>query len=54
MQKNTAKEMRWHKEERIDDEVSRHSADSVAWKSFDENHPSFANDLRNVKLGFSK
>ena len=47
-------EMRWHKEESIDDEVLRHLADSIAWKSFDENHPSYDNDLRNVKLGFSK
>ncbi|WMV38457.1 hypothetical protein MTR67_031842 [Solanum verrucosum] len=31
----------------------RHPADSMAWKSFDELHPSFAVDPRNVRLGLA-
>ncbi|XP_019244413.1 PREDICTED: uncharacterized protein LOC109224281 [Nicotiana attenuata] len=41
MAKETAKKMRWHKEENIDDGVLRHPSDSIAWKSFDERHPTF-------------
>lgn len=53
MAKNTAKEMRWHKEERVDDGVLRHPADSMAWKAFDERYPDFSNDPRNVRLGLA-
>ncbi|KAH0750560.1 hypothetical protein KY290_029792 [Solanum tuberosum] len=45
--------MTWHKDERVDDEIMRHPADSMAWKSFDELHPSFALDPRNVRLGLT-
>ncbi|WMV19748.1 hypothetical protein MTR67_013133 [Solanum verrucosum] len=38
--------MRWHKDERVDDGVLRHPADSLAWKSFDEKYPNFASDPR--------
>ena len=31
----------------------RHPADSMAWKSFDELHPSFAAEPRNVRLGLA-
>ncbi|XP_049349488.1 uncharacterized protein LOC125814082 [Solanum verrucosum] len=31
----------------------RHSADSMAWKPFDEHHPSFATEPHNVRLGFT-
>jgi len=30
--------MRWHAEERRDDEILRHPADSDAWKNFDKKH----------------
>ena len=45
--------MTWHKDERVDDEIMRHLAYSMAWKSFDELHPSFALDPRNVRLGLA-
>lgn len=45
--------MRWHAEERIDDGVFRHPADSLAWKDFDKRHSSFSGDIRNVKLGLA-
>ncbi|WMV59447.1 hypothetical protein MTR67_052832 [Solanum verrucosum] len=53
MTKGTAKEMRWHKDNRVDDGVLRHPADSLAWKSFDEKHPNFASDPRSVRLGLA-
>lgn len=45
--------MKWHKEERIDDGVLRHPSNSLAWKSFDEQHPTFSAELRNVRLGLA-
>nr|XP_016477883.1 PREDICTED: uncharacterized protein LOC107799304 [Nicotiana tabacum] len=53
MASETAKKMRWHKEENIDDGVLRHPSDSVAWKSFDARHPTFSAELRNVRLGLA-
>ncbi|XP_021723534.1 uncharacterized protein LOC110690931 isoform X1 [Chenopodium quinoa] len=53
MSSKTAKEMRWHKEERTNDDTMRHPADSPAWKSFDEEHKSFAADPRSVRLGLA-
>ena len=38
----TATNMRWHKEELVDDGYLRHPADSKEWKDFDKNFPSFA------------
>ncbi|XP_015169877.1 uncharacterized protein [Solanum tuberosum] len=45
--------MRWHHDERVDDGIMRHPADSVAWKTLDELHPSFATEPRNVRLGLA-
>ncbi|XP_026434778.1 uncharacterized protein LOC113332457 [Papaver somniferum] len=45
----TAPHMIWHKE-RIDDGLLRHPADSQNWKSFDEMHPTFAAEPRNLRL----
>ncbi|XP_060170851.1 uncharacterized protein LOC132601805 [Lycium barbarum] len=53
MEKETAKKMRWHKEENIDDGVLRHPSDSIEWKSFNERHPTFSTELRNVRLGLA-
>lgn len=53
MSTKTAPFMRWHANERIDDAILRHPADSMAWKSFDEQHPEFSLDVRNVRLGLS-
>ncbi|WMV58016.1 hypothetical protein MTR67_051401, partial [Solanum verrucosum] len=40
--------MSWHHDKRVDDGVMRHPADSMAWKKFDELHPSFVAEPRNV------
>ncbi|XP_057986602.1 uncharacterized protein LOC131171152 [Hevea brasiliensis] len=53
MSSQVASDMRWHKEKRINDGIMRHPADSLAWKSFDEQHGSFASDARNVRLGLA-
>ena len=53
MSAKTAKEMRWHKEQRIDDGIMRHPTDSPTWKSFDEEFSSFAEDPRGVRLGLA-
>ncbi|KAG8501438.1 hypothetical protein CXB51_003791 [Gossypium anomalum] len=49
----TAESMRWHNDQRIDDGLLRHPADSLAWKSFDSKFLSFASDPRNVRLGLA-
>jgi hypothetical protein len=53
MSNKTASSMRWHQAERVDDGVMRHPADSQAWKKFDEDHPEFATEPRNVRLGLA-
>ena len=48
----TAAVMRWHTSQHShDDGVMCHPSDSAAWKHFDETHPSFAMESRNVRLG---
>ncbi|XP_020245186.1 uncharacterized protein LOC109823313 [Asparagus officinalis] len=37
----------------VKDEILRHPADGKAWKDFDEKHPEFALDPRNVRLGLA-
>ena len=49
----TESHMRWHYEHEQTDEVMNHPSDAVAWKHFDDIHPDFASDSRNVRLGFS-
>jgi hypothetical protein len=53
MSQHTAVNMRWHADGRTKDGVLRHPADGKAWKSFDEKHPDFASDPRNVRLGLT-
>ncbi|CAL5388172.1 unnamed protein product [Camellia sinensis] len=53
MSSKTAKLMRWHAEERTDDGVFRHPADSLAWKDFDRRNIDFSNDCRSVRLGLA-
>ncbi|XP_073301900.1 uncharacterized protein [Primulina huaijiensis] len=49
----TAVHMRWHSESRTKDGYMRHPADSPAWQTFDHNHPEFAKDPRNIRLGLA-
>ena len=45
--------MRWHVENPVDGEESRHPAHSDKWKDFDVKHPEFALEPRNVRLGLA-
>ncbi|KAK6804299.1 hypothetical protein RDI58_002083 [Solanum bulbocastanum] len=49
MSTKTSTLMTWHKDKRVDG-IMRHLADSMALKSFDELHPSFAVEPRNVRF----
>ncbi|KAH7862248.1 hypothetical protein Vadar_002030 [Vaccinium darrowii] len=54
MNVNTAEDMRWHKEKRIQEENKiRHPAEAKAWQEFDKEHEWFARDPRNVRLGLA-
>ena len=50
----TAKLMRWHRSGKsTDDDVMRHPVAGRARKKFDERHPQFVNEVRNVRLGLA-
>ena len=54
MTRTNANQMRWHKEGKRDKpELMVHPADGEAWKHFDQTHPEFASEVRNVRLGLS-
>lgn len=52
-EKQLTKDMRWHKNKQVSDGVLRHPVDSLVWKTFDEEHPTFALDPRNVRFGLA-
>ncbi|XP_043815296.1 uncharacterized protein LOC110620971 [Manihot esculenta] len=47
----TAKYMTWHNDHATEDGVMRHCSDAPAWKHFNQTHPTFALEARNVRLG---
>ena len=49
--KATARDMRWHDDHDKEDGVMHHPSDSKAWFHFDQMHPSFSAESRNVRLG---
>ncbi|XP_074321483.1 uncharacterized protein LOC141658307 [Silene latifolia] len=49
--KDIAAQMRWHYENPRANGIMSHPSDGEAWKHFDKQHPDFANDPRNVRLG---
>ncbi|KAH1092213.1 hypothetical protein J1N35_019470 [Gossypium stocksii] len=53
MSSKTAESMTWHHDQRTDDGLLRHPADSLAWKSFDNKFPSFASYPRSVRFGLA-
>jgi len=53
MNKTNAKLMRWHKEERKQDNMLRHPADGSQWRKVDRTFPTFANEARNIRFGLS-
>ncbi|XP_028124706.1 uncharacterized protein LOC114321702 [Camellia sinensis] len=53
MSRKTTKDMRWHSDNRVDNDVGRHPADCKEWKEFDLHYPEFAQETRNVRLGLA-
>uniref|UniRef100_A0A803MKL6 Transposase n=1 Tax=Chenopodium quinoa TaxID=63459 RepID=A0A803MKL6_CHEQI len=49
----TAEDMRWHSEDKFNDDIMRHPCDSIAWKSFDMEFITFGKESRNVRLGLA-
>ena len=48
--KATTNEMRWHAEDVVEDDVMQHLFDYISWKHFNDVHPNFSIEIRNVKL----
>ncbi|KAK1649464.1 hypothetical protein QYE76_067269 [Lolium multiflorum] len=48
--KEHARLLRWHKEDRKKDEMLRHPADGSQWRKIDREFPDFADDARNLRL----
>ncbi|XP_021721140.1 uncharacterized protein LOC110688702 isoform X1 [Chenopodium quinoa] len=53
MFRKTAEDMRWHSEDKFNDDIMRHPRDSIAWKSFDMEFSAFGKESRNVRLGLA-
>ena len=54
MSRATAVDMTWHSSDRVRNEnILSHPADSQVWKEFDQEHPWFAEEPRNVRLGLA-
>lgn len=51
--RHTSENMVWHATKKSNDGLLRHPADSPAWKELDKIHPSFASEVRNVRLGLA-
>jgi len=51
--KEHAKLLRWHKEDRKLDMKLRHPADGTQWRKIDRKFPDFAGDVRNLRFGLS-
>ena len=51
--KDNAKLMRWHKEERKKDSMLRHPVDGSQWRKIDRTYPEFELDARNIRFGLS-
>jgi len=47
--KDHAKLLRWHKEDRKVDNMLRHPADGSQWRAINREFPEFANDARNFR-----
>ena len=51
--KTNAKLMRWHKEERKQDQLMRHPTDGSQWRNVDRQFLDFDSDPRNIRFGLS-
>ena len=53
MSRKRVEDMRWHRDKRVDNRISRHPTDSEEWKEFDLQHLEFALEPHNVRLGLA-
>ena len=53
LNKEHAKLLRWHKEDRKKDEMLRHPADGSQWRKSEGEFSDFAGDARNLRFGLS-
>ena len=53
MSPKTVSSMKWHAKGCTNNEIIRHTADSLAWKTFDNHYVDFSSDPRNVRLGLA-
>jgi len=51
--KDNAKLMGWHKEDRKEDHMIRHPADGSQWRNLNREYPQFDNDPRNIRFALS-
>jgi Transposase family tnp2/Domain of unknown function (DUF4218)/Transposase-associated domain/Domain of unknown function (DUF4216) len=51
--KEHAKLLRWHKEDRKKDDKVRHPADGSQWRKIDRTYKDFADEARNLRFGLS-
>ena len=51
--KEHAKLLRWHKEDRKKDLMLRHPADGSQWRKIDREFPTFSDEARNLRFGLS-
>lgn len=51
MSKTTASQMTWHWTNQCEEGLMAHPSHSEAWKHFDQTHPSFSSEPRNVRMG---
>jgi hypothetical protein len=51
--KEHAKLLRWHKEDRKVDNMLRHPADGSQWRAINREFPKFADDARNLRFALS-
>nr|AAP12940.1 transposon protein, putative, CACTA, En/Spm sub-class [Oryza sativa Japonica Group]ABF96438.1 transposon protein, putative, CACTA, En/Spm sub-class [Oryza sativa Japonica Group] len=51
--KGNARMMRWHAEERQQDEMLRHPADDSQWRNINRKFKDFGKDARNIRFGLS-
>ncbi|XXG47865.1 hypothetical protein AAC387_Pa02g2433 [Persea americana] len=53
MFRKTAIHMRWHSDKCKDDGIGRHPTDCDEWKGLDKEHPDFAVEASNIRLGLA-
>ena len=53
MSRKMVEEMRWYRDKPVVDGISRYLVDNEEWKEFDLQHPEFALEPRNVRLGLA-